>query len=222
MRSQTPCIRAFSPFRKMDYFANCIIKHDPQFWKPACSAISDLQAASLFWLLLELCFVWMTQKFLSRYSSAVLAVILAISIVYLNAQKYGSRAQQFQGDDPWRRYRLPFQSGGQPGCLPLRREARDHHQLRPQGLAQRLLLEVRVDVCGGLVVGLAVDLHGDQRVEAALTEERDAVVAEVVRGSVGRTCLRMSSGREIPGLTSRHSMKLQCTIRCAACAYTFG
>lgn len=127
---------------------------------------------------------------------------------------------QFRGADPWRRHRLPLQSGGQPGCLPLRCEVRDHHQFRPQGPARRFLFEVRVDICGGPVVGLAIDLHGDQRVEATPAEARDAVMAKVVRGSVGLTCSRMSSGREAPGLTSCHSTQPQCTIsRAHLCLY---
>ena len=47
--------------------------------------------------------------------------------------------------------------------------------------AQRLLLKVRVDVCGGLVVGVAHDLHGDQWIDAALVEQRHVVVPEVYR-----------------------------------------
>ena len=44
---------------------------------------------------------------------------------------------------------------------------------------------MRVDVRGGLVVGVAHDLHGDQRVDAALVEQRHVVVPEVVRGQRG-------------------------------------
>ena len=48
---------------------------------------------------------------------------------------------------------------------------------------------MRVDVRGGLVVGVAHDLHGDQRVDAALVEQRHVVVPEVVRGQRGRDLL---------------------------------
>ena len=44
---------------------------------------------------------------------------------------------------------------------------------------------MRVDVRGGLVVGVAHDLHGDQRVDAALVEQRYVVVPEIVRGQRG-------------------------------------
>ena len=43
---------------------------------------------------------------------------------------------------------------------------REHLLHVDRGPAQRLLLEVRVDVRGGLVVGVAHNLHGDQRVDA--------------------------------------------------------
>ena len=46
-----------------------------------------------------------------------------------------------------------------------------------------------IDVRGGLVVGVAHDLHGDQRVDAALVEQRHVVVPEVVRGQRGRDLL---------------------------------
>ena len=59
---------------------------------------------------------------------------------------------------------------------------REHLLHIDRGPAQRLLLEMRVDVRGGLVVGVAHDLHGDQRVDAALVEQRHVVVPEVVRG----------------------------------------
>ena len=42
-----------------------------------------------------------------------------------------------------------------------------------------------VDVGGGLVVGVADDLHGDQRVDTALVEQGDVVVPEKVRGQAG-------------------------------------
>ena len=56
--------------------------------------------------------------------------------------------------------------------------------------AQRLLLKVGIDVRGGLVVGVAHDLHGDQRVDAALVEQRHVVVPEVVRGQRGLDLLK--------------------------------
>ena len=40
-------------------------------------------------------------------------------------------------------------------------------------------------VRGGLAVGVAHDLHGDQRFDAALVEQRHVVVREMVRGQCG-------------------------------------
>ena len=65
-----------------------------------------------------------------------------------------------------------------PHLLPVR----EHLLHIDRGPAQRLLLEMRVDVRGGLVVGVAHDLHGDQRVDAALVEQRHVIVPEVVLG----------------------------------------
>lgn len=62
---------------------------------------------------------------------------------------------------------------------------REHLLHVDRGPAQRLLLKVGIDVRGGLVVGVAHDLHGDQRVDAALVEQRHVVVPEVVRGQRG-------------------------------------
>ena len=71
-----------------------------------------------------------------------------------------------------------------------------------------------VDVRRGLVVGVAHDLHGDQRVDTGFVEQRHAVVAEVVRRDhalqVGdgivdamRMLLLLPLGREAAGLYVR-------------------
>ena len=51
-----------------------------------------------------------------------------------------------------------------------------------------------VDVGGSLVVGVADDLHGDQRVNAALIKQGDVVVPEIVRGQAGLDLLEDVTG----------------------------
>ena len=46
---------------------------------------------------------------------------------------------------------------------------------------------MRVDIRGGLVVGVAHDLHGDQRVDAALVEQRHVVVTKLVEATNGHS-----------------------------------
>ena len=89
--------------------------------------------------------------------------------------------------------------------LPRLRPVREHLLHVDRSPAQRLFFKMRVDVRGGLVVGVAHDLHGDQRVDAAFVEQRHVVVPEIVRGQRRLDLLGMSSGRELPGVISHHS-----------------
>ena len=73
-----------------------------------------------------------------------------------------------------------------PHLLPFR----EHLLHIDRSPAQRLLLKVRVDVRGGLVVGVAHNLHGDQRVDATLVEQCHVVVPEIVRGQRGLDLLK--------------------------------
>ena len=50
-----------------------------------------------------------------------------------------------------------------------------------RGFLQHLVTHVGIDVGGGLVVGVAHDLHGDERVDAGLVEHGHVVVPEVMR-----------------------------------------
>ena len=50
---------------------------------------------------------------------------------------------------------------------------------------QALIAQMGVDVCRGLIVRVADDLHGDQWVNAGLVQQRHVVVAEIVRGDNG-------------------------------------
>lgn len=52
-------------------------------------------------------------------------------------------------------------------------------------LLQHLVADVGVHAGGGLVVGVAHDFHGDQRVYAAFVEQGDVVVPEIVRRDDG-------------------------------------
>ena len=52
-------------------------------------------------------------------------------------------------------------------------------------LLQHLIPDVGVDVGGSLVVGVAHDLHGNQRVYAAFVEQGDVVVPEIMRRDDG-------------------------------------
>lgn len=53
------------------------------------------------------------------------------------------------------------------------------------GPAETLITQMGVNVRRGLVVRVAHDLHGNQRVDASLVQQRYVVVAEVVRGDHG-------------------------------------
>lgn len=58
------------------------------------------------------------------------------------------------------------------------------------GLLQHLIPDMGVDVGGGLVVGVADDFHGHQRVDAALVEHGHVVVPEVMRRQDGLDLLQ--------------------------------
>ena len=58
------------------------------------------------------------------------------------------------------------------------------------GLLQHLIPDVGVDVGGGLIVGMADDLHCDQRIDSAFVEHGDVVVPEKVRGQTGLDLLQ--------------------------------
>ena len=62
------------------------------------------------------------------------------------------------------------------------------------GLLQHLIPDVGVDVGGSLVVGVAHDLHGDQRVNTAFVEQGDVVVPEIMRGQAGLDLLEDVAG----------------------------
>ena len=62
------------------------------------------------------------------------------------------------------------------------------------GLLQHLIPDVGVDVGGGLVVDVAGDLHGDQRVDPGLVEQHDVVMPEIMRGQAGLDLLEDVAG----------------------------
>lgn len=82
----------------------------------------------------------------------------------------------------------------------LLRPVQKHLLHMDRSLPRRFLLEVSVGVRCGLAVGMADDLHGHQRVDAALVAQHHVVVPEAMRGqrrldllenSVGAECARL-------------------------------